>query len=238
MRLVPVLVLCPYTASRAMSYPNDFKIPPEQEQLHEILMKIVAYQHSLPDDRAVDMDELQSKGVLSPSDAQFLRAHSVTYKPHRTSDYHAIDMLHMPTQDGGCVFIGPSGPPLTKRRVSLRDFRPVVEGVLRLPRPQDELLLHIEFTEHDGMGVAPEMICFTFRGAEWRQRLPAIRGVAAEFGFLPLQDEEIQNSWMLGFRIAPEPARTAAAVVALLNRGCGFTDETEITYSAGALDAR
>jgi hypothetical protein len=70
-------------------------------------------------------------------------------------------MLHMPTDDGGCVFIGPGGPPLTKRRASLSDFQSIVESFLRLLRPQDELLLHIEFTEHDGMGVAPEMICYS-----------------------------------------------------------------------------
>ena len=87
------------------------------------------------------------------------------------------------------------------------------------------------------MGVAPEMICFTFRSADWRQRLPAIRSVAAEFGFHPFQDEEVQSCWLLTFRIAPDAAHTAAAVVALLSRGCGFTDEREITYSAGALDA-
>jgi hypothetical protein len=56
-----------------------------------------------------------------------------------------------------------------------------------LPRPHDELLLYAEFTKHDGMGVAPEMICFNFGSAEWRDRLPAIRSVAAEFGFQPLQ---------------------------------------------------
>ena len=87
------------------------------------------------------------------------------------------------------------------------------------------------------MGVAPEMICFTLRGGDGRQRLPAIRGVAAEFGFHPFQDAEVQSSWSLTFLITSDPARTAAAVVALLSRGCGFTDDTEITYSAGALDA-
>jgi hypothetical protein len=87
---------------------------------------------------------------------EFLTTRSVTYKPHRLSDYHAGDMLHMPT-DGGCVFIGPSGPPLTKRRSSLSDFQSIVESFLRSPRPQGELLLHIEFTDHDGMGVAPDL---------------------------------------------------------------------------------
>ncbi len=220
-----------------MSGSDDFKIPPEQEQLHEILMKIVTYQQLLPDGRTVELDELRREGVLSPADAEFLTSHSVTYKPHRLSDYHAGDMLHMPNDDGGCVFIGPCGPPLTKRDASLNVFQPIVESFLGLPRPQEELLLHIEFTEDDGMGVAPEMICFTLQSAAWRQRLPAIRSVAAEFGFHPFQDEEIQNSWSLTFRIAPDASRTAAAAVALLSRGCGFTDETKVIYSAGALDA-
>lgn len=216
---------------------NDFKIPPEQEHLHEILTKVVGYQHSLPDGRAVELEELQRQGILSSDDLGFLTVHSVTYKPHRISNFHALDMFHMSTDDGGCVFIGPGGPPLAKHTAPLGAFAPVVDSFLRLPRPHDELLLHIEFTEHDGLGVAPEMICFTLRGADWRQRLPAIRGVAAEFGFRPFQDEEVQSSWALTFRIAPDPACTAAAVVALLSRGCGFTDETDITYSAGALDA-
>ena len=215
---------------------NDFQIPPEEEQLHEILMKIVAYQHSLSDGRAVEMEELRREGVLSPTDLEFLATHSVTYKPHRLSDYHAGDMLHMPTDDG-CVFIGPGGPPLTKRHASLSVFQSIVENFLRLPRPKDELLLHIEFTQHDGMGLAPGMICYNLQSAAWRQRLPVIRSVAAEFGFQAFQDEEIQGSWTLTFRVAPDIVRTAEAVVALLSRGCGFTDETEITYSAGALDA-
>src|SRR5258708_22232279 len=101
----------------------------------------------------------------------------------------------MPTDDDGCVFIGPCGPPLMRRRAHLSVFEPIVESFLRLPKRQEELLLHIEFTEQDGMGVAPEMICFTLQGTEWRHRLPGIRSVAAEFGVHPLQDEEIQGSW-------------------------------------------
>lgn len=215
---------------------SNFNIPPDQERLQEILLKIMVYQRSLSDDREVELEELRNKGVLSPEDAEFFASHSVTYKPHRRSDYHALDTLHMPTEDGGCVFIGPSGPPLIKRHAPLSDFQPIVEDFLQLPRPSEELLLHIDFSEHDGMGVAPEMVCFTFGSADWRQRLPALRSVAAEFGFRPLQDAEIQGNWGLTFRIAPDASRTAAAVVALLRRGCGFTDETKITYSAGALD--
>ena len=111
---------------------DDFAIPPEQQQLHEIFEKIVTYQLSLPDGRAVELDELRREGVLSPADAEFLSSHSVTYKPHRLSEYHATDMLHMPT-DGGCVFIGPGGPPLTKRRVALSAFQPIVESFLVAP---------------------------------------------------------------------------------------------------------
>lgn len=218
-----------------MASADDFHIPPEQEQLHEILMKIVTYQHSLADGRAVELDELRREGVLSPVDVSYLTTHSVTYKPHRLTDYHASDMLHMPTE-GGCVFIGPGGPPLTKHYASLSDFQSIVESFLRLPRPQDELLLHIEFTEHDCMGVAPEMICYTLQSAPLRHRLPAIRSVAEEFGIHPFQDEKIQGSWILTFRVTPDVVRTAAAVVALLSRGCGFPDEAEMTYSAGALD--
>src|SRR2546430_17274376 len=88
----------------------------EQERLHEILKKISVYQHSLHGGRAVELDELRSEGILSPDDLDFMSAHAVTYKPHRLSDYHASDMLHMPTKQG-CVFLGPCGPPLKKRRV-------------------------------------------------------------------------------------------------------------------------
>src|SRR5258707_1372133 len=144
--------LRPY--SHAMPDSDDFQIPPAQEQLHEILMKIVTYQHSLPDGRSVQLEELRREGVLTATDADFLTTHSVTYTPHPLSDYHAIDMLHMPTDDDGCAFIGPCGPPLMRQRAPLRVFEPIVESFLRLPKPQEELLLHIEFTEQDGMGVA------------------------------------------------------------------------------------
>ncbi len=214
----------------------DFEMPPVNEQLQKILLKIVTYQHSLSDGRAVELDTLCREGVLSTADVRFLTMHSVTYKPHRLSDYHAEDMLHMPSEDGGCVFIGPTGPPLTKRRALLGVFQSTVTGFLKLAKPEDELLLQIDFTEHDGMGVAPEMICYVLQSASWRQRLPAIRSVGGEFGLHPVQDEEIQGNWLLTFHFAPDVARTAAAVVALLSRGCGLSDETEVTYSAGALD--
>lgn len=215
---------------------GDQQIQQAQGKLAELLGKIVAYQHSLPDGRAVELDELRCEGVLDSADMEFMATHSVTYKPHRLSDYHAGDMFHMPTPDGGCVFIGPADPPLTKRRAPLQGFQAIVESILSLPRPRDELLLHIEFTEEDGMGVSPEMIAFMFRSMHWRERLPAIRAVAAEFGFRPWQDEVLQGSHGLTFAFSADPARTATATVALLGRGCGIADSAEITYSAGALD--
>jgi hypothetical protein len=221
-----------------MAERDEYNIPPEQERIHQLLMKVIAYQHSLPDGRAVELDELKREGVFDSADLEFLRSHSVTYKPHGVSDYHALDMFHMPMSDGSCVFIGPSGPPLKKRRMQLQNFQAEVERVLNLPRPREELLLHIELTEKDGMGVSPGMICFTFGSAEWRERLPAIRAVATEFGFKPLQDEERQGSYDLTYNIDADPVRIASATVAMLSRGCGFADRAKITYSAGALDER
>jgi hypothetical protein len=215
---------------------DDFQMPPEEQRLNEILMKILDYQYSLPNGPAVELDELLREGALSPSDGDFLKSHSVTYKPHRLSDYHAMDMLHMPTADGGCMFIGPSGLSPTKRTAPLRAFGSIVDNFLQLPRPRDELLLHIELTEHDGLGVSPGFISFGFGSAEWRERLPAIRGVAGEFGLRPWQDDVVQSGHTLSFKISADAAQTAAATVALLSRGCGFNDDTEIRYSAGALD--
>jgi hypothetical protein len=146
-------------------------------------------------------------------------------------------MFHMPLADGGCVFIGPSGPPLAKRRAPLRDFRPIVENFLRLPLPQKELLLHIEFTEHDGMAVAPQLIIFNFASTQCRAMLPDVRTLARQLGLSPIQDEVVQESHTLTYRNCLDAVQTAAATITLLSRGCGFRDETEVVYSAGALDA-
>jgi len=217
-----------------MAEPYDIFSKPQQ-MLHVILTKITAYQHSFSDGRAVELEELKRKRVLSPEDIEFMSSHSVTYKPHRVSDYHAVDMLHMPT-DGGCVFVGPGGPPLRKRRGRMAEFESLVVRFLKILRPADELLLHIEFSQDDGMGIAPEMICFNFKSATWLERLQFIRSVAAGFDLHPLQDEEIQAGHTLTYCIPPDPARTAEVAVALLSQGCGLAEEAEIIYSAGALD--
>src|SRR5688572_27276285 len=139
---------------------DHFQRPPEEQRLHEILTKILNYQYSLPDGRAVELDELLRKGALSPSDGEFLTSHSVTYKPHRISDYHASDMLHMPTDSGGCVFIGPCGPPLTKRTAPLRALGDIIENFLQFPRAEGELFMHIDSSDRDGVGVSPGFISF------------------------------------------------------------------------------
>jgi hypothetical protein len=211
---------------------------PAQGRLSDLLMKVLVYQYSLPDGRAVELEELQREGVFGPEEIKFMRSHSVTYKPHRLPDFHGMDMFHMPTE-GGCVFMGPPGAPLKKRGIALRHFGRVVEDFLRLPRPDDDLLLHVEFEkeEEDGMGVARESICFTFGSEGARERLPRIREVAAGLGLRTTQDEDIQRSWILSFGVPwTEAERTSAAVVALLRQGCGFVEEAEVIYSAGALD--
>jgi hypothetical protein len=219
-----------------MRGPTDYDSSPELERLNEILMKIVAYQHSLSDGRGVELDELHRQGVLSLADLDFFKQHSVTYKPHRVSDYHALDTLNMPTE-GGCVFIGPGGPPLKNRVAKLNAFQPVVEEFLKLPKPKDELLLHIEFTKDtDGMGVSPGHVCFIFKSEEWRRALVAIRSVATELGLLPHQDADVQDTHILGLVVPTDASQAAAAVIALLSRGCNFSQDAQIIYSAGALD--
>ena len=111
----------------------------------------------------------------------------------------------------------------------------VFQSFLRMPRPKDELLLHIDFGEYDGLGVSPGLISFGFQSESWRERLPAIRSVATEFGLQPFQDEVVQICHVLSFRAPEDVDRTAISAVALL-RACGLTDDTEIVYSAGALD--
>jgi hypothetical protein len=217
-----------------MPEPEDI-FSADHQRMQDILIKITVYQRTLTDGRAVELNELQRLGILSSEDIDFMSTHSVTYKPHRVSDYHAMDMLHMPTENG-CVFIGPGGPPAKERRIRLRDFRPIIQSFLKIPRPDDELLLNISFAEYDGVGVGPEIICFNFKSDCWRERLPAIRSVAAELGFQPFQDEVVQIYHTLTFSIPRDADRTSAAVVVLLSRGCGLTDESEVVYSAGALD--
>jgi hypothetical protein len=202
------------------------------ERLGDLLSKITMYQRTLPTDRPVSLDELARESVLSADDILFMEKHSVTYKPHRMRDYHSMDMFHMPTEDGGCVFIGPGGPELKKRTHRVEGFQKVIEDFLRLPDP--DLLMHIEFTEDEGCGVSPKLLMFHFKSLEWRQRIDAVRDVAGELGIEPNDDRECQERWMLNFETPNDPATAAAVAYALLTRGCGIAGE--IIYSAGALD--
>jgi hypothetical protein len=204
------------------------------ERLGQLLTKITFYQRSLSEDRAVELDELIRENVLSAADVEFMRERSVTYKPHRLRDYHAMDMFHMPEPDGGCVFIGPGGPALKKRTHSVEGFQKVMEDFLRIPNP--DLLMHVEFAENEdaGFGLAPKLLMFHFKSGEWRKRGDEVRKVAAEFGVNQWDDRDVQGSRHLSFQVSDDPAVAAAIAYALLTRGCGLTGE--IIYSAGALD--
>jgi uncharacterized repeat protein (TIGR04138 family) len=207
---------------------------PEQDQLNEILQKIVVYQHSLPDGRAVEREELERCGILRPADIAFMKSHSVTYEPARRNSFRGAS-LTLPTLSG-CTISMVGGPPLKKRMCPLRGFQQIVADFLKLPRAERELLLHVEFSEFDGIGVSPRLIMFDFRGLRMQARLSAIREVAAERGLTLRHDRKVEGRWSLSF-VAPSGAdNTASSVAALLRHGCGLDDETEITYSAGALD--
>lgn len=209
----------------------------DQMKLHEILGKIVAYQRSLPEDRAVEFEELEKANVLSPDDLEFMSAHSVTYRPHKLSSFHAMNTLHMPLKNGGCVFTGVSLASVQKRhRTTLRDFRLVIDKILELPRPEEELLVHIQMeAETDGMAVAPGMIMVNFKSAHWRKRLPTIREVASALGLEPFPGSD-DGKHILTYLTPRDTKRTVAAVEALLSRGCGLDEESEVVYMAGALD--
>jgi len=204
------------------------------ERLGQLVTKVTFYQRSLSEDRAVELDELIREKVLSPADVEFMQERSVTYKPHRRRDYHAMDMFHMEGADGGCVFMGPGGPPLKKRTHPVKGFQKVMEDFLRIPNP--DLLMHVEFAEDEaaGFGLAPKFLMFHFKSAEWRERIDAVRNVAAEFGLMAWDDREVQESWHLSFQVSEDPSIAATIAYALLTRGCGINGE--ISYSAGALD--
>jgi hypothetical protein len=202
------------------------------ERIVQISMKVTIYQQSLPKDRAVPLDELVKEGALSAEDIEFMESHTVTYKPHRLADYHANDMFHMPTSDGGCVFIGPGGPELKKRKYAVEGFHKVMEDFLRLPNP--DLLMHIEVAEGVSCGLSPNLFGLIFRPAVRQETLSRVREVAAELGLVPCDDREVQGSWIVGFKMPDNPSEAAAVAFALLTRGCGLSGE--ITYSAGALD--
>jgi hypothetical protein len=204
-------------------------------RVQEILTKIVEYQHTHSGD-AVALDALVSAGVLSPDDQTFLESHAIDYKPHSVTDYHAGDMFHIPT-DGGCMFVGPSGPPLPKHSARLSELPEVIERVLRMPLPTDALLLHIELTAEDGVGISPGLLCFILHAPEWRSRAETVKSVAAEHGLSPFQDSpELQGNYILSFTPTADPSSLTQIALDLLRRGLGLADDNQITYACGAIE--
>jgi hypothetical protein len=205
------------------------------DRVREILSKIVAYQHTYSG-VPVDLNTLVSTGVLSLDAQIFLESHSIDYKPHALTDYHAGDMFHIPTE-GGCMFVGPAGPPLPKYSARLSELAGIIERVLRLPIPADELLLHIELTEEDGMGVAPGLLSFILHRPEWRSRAATVKAIAAEHGLSPFQDSpELQGNYILSFTPATDPSALTRIALDLLQRGLGLADKDQITYACGAIE--
>lgn len=219
--------------------PEPDKIPSgDFPNLHKIFVKILKYLQSLPDGRAVALDELRRESILSAADFEFMAVNSVIYKPRKYSAYlRGAYMLKKGTSDGGYQALGLKGEPL-KHRTCLRDLPAVIRKLLEIPESDDELLMSISFTEHDGMAVSPGLIMFHVRSDSWRERLPAIRSAASEIGIGPFKDEDqgtAQAHWLV-FRIPRDPGGTSSTVDALLRRGCEMEDDNELTYSAGALD--
>jgi len=206
------------------------------ERVHKILGAILAYQHS-HSGSAVPLDDLVSAGVLSPEDQAFLESHAIEYKPHPLNAYHAGDMFHLPTEDG-CMFIGPAGPPLPKHRAPLPELSGIIERILQLPGPADELMLHIELSPEDGVGVAPGLLTFILHRQQWRSCAPSLKSVAAEHGLSPFQDSpEIQGNYLLSFTPTAGPRELAAMTLDLLRRGLGLADTEQMTYACGAIEA-
>jgi hypothetical protein len=207
--------------------------PDPTMRLGQLLTKINTYQRLLSVDRPVELNVLIRENVLNSDDIEFIKTHDVTYKPHRLADYHSMDMFHMPTEGGGCVFIGPGGPPLKKRTTALKDFQRIIESFLNLPNP--DLLLHIEITEKDGAAVGAGILLFHFQSQDWKDRAEIVREAGGRVGVSAFQDYEVQNHRSLSFKVE-ESAALATLTVKVLQDGCGFNPESQITYSAGALD--
>lgn len=204
-------------------------------RVEEILTKIVEYQHTHSGE-AVALHALVAIGVLSPEDQAFLESHAIEYKPHSVADYHAGDMFHIPT-DEGCIFVGPVGPPLPKHSARVSELPAIIERVLGSPMPADELLLHIELTATDGVGISPGFLCFILRSPEWRLRAETLKSVAAEHSLSPFQDSpELQGNHILSFTTAADTSSMTRIASDLLRRGLDLPDDRQITYASGAVE--
>jgi hypothetical protein len=204
-------------------------------QLHGIFRKILNYLTSLPDGRAVELDELKREHILSPEDLEFMSSQSVTYKPRKMSAYKRGQYVLQMDTGHGYVALGLGGEP-TKRRTPLRDFPAVIQRLFEVSESNDEINLMIHFLEHEWMSMFPGNLMFSFKSPLWRERVPAIRGVASDLGLEPSHDYETERSHTIVYPIPSDAAGVSAGVIAILSRGCGLADDSEIVYSSVALD--
>lgn len=209
--------------------------PEDIDRVHDILSRILAYQHA-HSGGPVALGTLVSAGVLTPDDQIFLESHSIAYKPRALTDCHADDMFQIPSDDG-CMFIGPSGPPLRKHSARLTMLAEVIERVLHRGNRDDEPLLHIGLTSEEGVGISPGLLCFILHRPEWRSRAATLKSIAAEHGLSPFQDSpELQGNYILSFAPTADPSGLTRIALDLLRRGPGLTDEDQVMYSSGALE--
>jgi hypothetical protein len=144
--------------------------------------------------------------------------------------------------DTGCGYVAFNlGGEPKKRRTPLRDFPPIVQRLLETGAPDDEMLLYVYFSEHNGLGIIGGVMAFIFRNDPWRERLPSIRAVACELGLNATHDRDLKDgdlgySHTLMYALPKGAPVASAAVFALLNRGCGIADDKDVVYMAAALD--
>jgi uncharacterized repeat protein (TIGR04138 family) len=206
--------------------------------MYELLDKILVYQKALPDPRAVELEELEQRGILSADDLEFMTSHAITYAPHRRTDRHAGDMLSLPIEDGS-ISVGPRGPAPTKRLALLRDFHDILEIFFALPLGETNPFLqslNVKLSERDSLIVNPKVIMIFLGSPAGRSCLANLREVGRELGLTLQDDRELHGMSSLIFLLVPDRHRGIAAVVTLLRRGFDFDDNREINYSASSLD--
>jgi hypothetical protein len=218
---------------------NEPSIPgldPLAQRVFAILQRILEFQ-AAHGGAAAPLEALAAEGALSKDDLAFLQSHSIKYTPGKLKGCHGGGSFEIPTPDG-FIFIGSGCATLPKHRTPLAELAGVIEQVLGLPRPSQDLILQIELSEDDGVGIAPGMITFLLQQPELRARASAIKTVAAEHGLSPFQDSpDLQGRYVLTFRLFEAAPRMVARVsIAILRRALGLADDDEMTYASAALE--
>ncbi len=202
---------------------ND-PLPAQESRFQEILLKIVTYQYTLWEDRPVDLAELREKQVLSAADFEFMTANSVKYTPRRLSDKSAEAMLAMETASGAFLESVNQNASHTVCILSVADLESAIESLLESPHPAGEILLHIRLSEHDALALSVNDLGFAFQQPDWKQHLPQLKQVAAEFGLDPMQDSVDANGHhLLAFPTPLDSTLAAQLLRQLLQRGCGLS---------------